>query len=579
MNRLLTTCFLTLAFLFATTETALAQERIPLFESVVRVNADAELVVVERIEYDFGENERRGIYRDLPLRFTLAGERRTVRITDVSVRSPSEDALPFTLTEEGSRLRIRIGDPEVYVTGRQVYVLSYTVRGAIIFLSEFDEVYWNVVGTEWAVPIDVVRAQIILGFPGAEILQASCYAGKRGETSSCGADSIHDDRLRYEALHENLSRGSGMTMAVGFPKGLLAEPASIYTPLEQVLRVIGIPFALLLALWSWYRWYTRGRDPARRQVLVRHFSPPEGLSPAEAGVVVDGIAHTKDIVAQLIELARAGFFTIHQFETKGLFSTTTDYLLEQHHKPDNLLYAYDRDLLSALFVSAHMSTESINGRAIEGVKLSALAHKLSPTFSSVSADLYATVAERGFYERDPKQVRTRWGIAAGVLLFGTGALIAFYPPLQTLTNVLASIVGAGVVALTGRYMPVRTKEGVAIKEHLLGLREYLSVAEKDRLAFHNSPERTPEEFDALLPYAIVLGVEKQWAAQFEGVFTEPPAWFAPAQGHAFTVSMFVADVQGFSASMRAAGASASSGASGGGGSVGGGAGGGGGGSW
>ena len=97
-----------------------------------------------------------------------------------------------------------------------------------------------------------------------------------------------------------------------------------------------------------------------------------------------------------------------------------------------------------------------------------------------------------------------------------------------------------------------------MKKHLLGLREYLAVAEKDRLEFHNSPERTPEEFDSLLPYAMIFGVEKAWAAQFENLFKEPPSWYAPAAGHSFSPSFLVADMQGFASSVHAASTSASS---------------------
>jgi hypothetical protein len=50
-----------------------------------------------------------------------------------------------------------------------------------------------------------------------------------------------------------------------------------------------------------------------------------------------------------------------------------------------------------------------------------------------------------------------------------------------------------------------------------GFRLYLSVVEKDRLNFSDAPAKTPERFNKLLPYAIALGVEEQWAKQFEGI--------------------------------------------------------------
>lgn len=62
-----------------------------------------------------------------------------------------------------------------------------------------------------------------------------------------------------------------------------------------------------------------------------------------------------------------------------------------------------------------------------------------------------------------------------------------------------------------------------MKEYLLGLKMYLQIAEKDRLDFHNAPEKNPEIFEKLLPYAMVLGVEKALAKEFKGIYIEQPS--------------------------------------------------------
>jgi uncharacterized membrane protein len=122
------------------------------------------------------------------------------------------------------------------------------------------------------------------------------------------------------------------------------------------------------------------------------------------------------------------------------------------------------------------------------------------------------------------------------------------------------------------------------------MRLYLTVAEKDRLAFHHPPERTPEHFEKLLPYAVALGVEDQWAQQFEEVFARitaetkqdyRPGWY---RGDRFTTGSIGSFGRSFGGSLAAASVSPSSsggrtGGSFGGGSSGGGGGGGGGGGW
>jgi hypothetical protein len=125
-----------------------------------------------------------------------------------------------------------------------------------------------------------------------------------------------------------------------------------------------------------------------------------------------------------------------------------------------------------------------------------------------------------------------------------------------------------------------TQEGVLMKERLLGLRDYLQIAEKNRLEFHNAPEKSPALFEQLLPAALILGVSGIWAKEFADIYTQPPQWYSGSGGAGFSAGAFVSDMNGFSsAASSSLAASPSSSGSGGGGFSGGGRGGGGGGSW
>lgn len=110
-----------------------------------------------------------------------------------------------------------------------------------------------------------------------------------------------------------------------------------------------------------------------------------------------------------------------------------------------------------------------------------------------------------------------------------------------------------------------------------GFKLYINVVEKDRLAFTDAPERTPERFSALLPYAIALGVEKKWAKQFEGIDISDTtsSWYSGNNVGAFSAAYFASSLNSGFASTLASNSTISSG----GGSSGGGGGGGGGGSW
>src|SRR5690606_30357670 len=121
---------------------------------------------------------------------------------------------------------------------------------------------------------------------------------------------------------------------------------------------------------------------------------------------------------------------------------------------------------------------------------------------------------------------------------GAWLQIEFVGPAGLLILMLAVILNAVFFKL----LEARTPVGRAIADEIEGMQLYLTVAEKDRLAFHHPPERTPEHFEKLLPYAVALGVEDAWARQFETVFAQltatnqeyRPGWY---RGTRFSSSM------------------------------------------
>jgi uncharacterized membrane protein len=128
-----------------------------------------------------------------------------------------------------------------------------------------------------------------------------------------------------------------------------------------------------------------------------------------------------------------------------------------------------------------------------------------------------------------------------------------------------------------------TETGLRLVEEIKGFKLFLSVTEKERMNFHNPPERTPELFEKYLPYALALGVENKWAEQFADIFRDKdmmdshPLWYSSS----IYSKAFISDFgNSFSSSISASSTvPGSNSGGGGGGSSGGGGGGGGGGGW
>ena len=150
------------------------------------------------------------------------------------------------------------------------------------------------------------------------------------------------------------------------------------------------------------------------------------------------------------------------------------------------------------------------------------------------------------------------------------------------------LIGLPLVISAFFWIAAPTREGRAVLDRIAGFRQYLSIAEGERLDRMTPPKETPELFERYLPYAIALGVENRWADRFQGVLGAAAvhgqqgfAWYSGSSNPWDNPGGFVNSV---GASLAGAVSSAStapgsSSGSGGGGSSGGGGGGGGGGGW
>jgi uncharacterized membrane protein len=147
-------------------------------------------------------------------------------------------------------------------------------------------------------------------------------------------------------------------------------------------------------------------------------------------------------------------------------------------------------------------------------------------------------------------------------------------------SIFALVICIPIYIVFAYLMPRVTREGAIVKERLLGLKDYLQIAEKRRLEFHNAPEKTPTLFERLLPAALLLGVSDIWAKEFADLTLSQPDWYQGGNSASFSATSFASDLGSFNSATTSSLVSAPSGSgSGGGGFSGGGSGGGGGGSW
>jgi uncharacterized membrane protein YgcG len=570
MGRLLQLLAAVLAFAIST---AAAGEAIRLFAAEIHLETEDAFTVVENISYDFGDQHRHGIFREIPIRYgrgRAADYRISLEVE--SVTNGSGAARPYQISTSGRNLRIRIGDPNREVSGPQSYLIRYRVKRGILYFDDHDELYWNVTGTEWPVPIDRAEAMVFLpeGAP-LELMAFNCFTGPMGAIGSDCSERASTGVVSF-ATDRPLRGREGLTIAVWLPKGVLVEP----TALEKLLSRLGdylspwalLPFGILLALL--HLWRSRGRDPGGRDAIPVSYQPPEGMTPAELGTVVDERVDIEDITSSILDLAVRGYLEIEELEaTKFLFFSDRDFALIKKREPDPGLRLHEQLLLRHLFGGG------------DRVTISSLKEKFYKHLPELRSSLYQQLSgARGYFPVSPDRVRKGYAIA-GAILLGLGFML-FMMFSHTLPG--AALFASGVITLLfSRIMPRRTRRGRKVYEEVLGFKEFVERVDADRL--ERMGGRSVGQFEKLLPYAIVLGVADQWADAFAGIYTEPPGWYhSPRYTDGFAPRLFVADLgrslstmgQTMASSPRSSG-SGGSGFSGG--SSGGGFGGGGGGSW
>ncbi len=560
MKKILFAIILAFFFLLATYQnTYAAEEGIERYETQLAIGADGIVSVRELIDYMF-VSPRHGIFRTIPtVKTTDEGKRYVVGITDEAITDEFGEPYQMQKSAQSDTVTFKIGNPDVTVTGPTHYAVSYRATGALTYFSGHDELYWNAIGTEWTVPI--AHARVTVTLPGKidpENLMSRCFVGPVGsKEETCSVESTNNGVVFSSSRPLDVSEG--MTVVVGFPKGLVAvvEPTPIVSFWDTTMGKIVLFFLFLLGL-LWYillpvkiarRWWLRGRDPKPAMGETHAwFSPPvtqahRNLTPAEAGTLVDERAEPKDVYATIVDLARRGYMKILETKPGSLdLSKTKDWTGDSHILP------FERVLLSGIFASSDL------------VHLGKI--HLAATLKKVQGMIYESLVKEGFFPENPDSIRNKYYV------------LAFFGFLTV--NPLLFLAGV----IFGTLMPRKTEFGAQGAAVGRSLKNFL-VSQDEKLAFQ---AKHGMMFEKLLPYAVAFGVEKIWAQKFKDLNLPPPAWYVSSAPGRYSSAHIVKGLQkgarvSFASSVGTKSSSGFSSGFTGGGSSGGGGGGGGGGSW
>jgi hypothetical protein len=514
--------------------------RVSNFEDTITVNGDGSALVNETIILTF-VGEWHGIHRTIPIEYPGPdGTNYELFIDVTSVTDENGATLKYDSSTTGAYRDLKIYIPNAVNATRTVEI-AYRVRNGTRFFDQNDEFYWNVTGNDWPVPIDHASASVRFPASASGSLRAQAFTGVYGSTERDATARVEGATAEFETNNPLPMRG-GITIDVYIPKGILKAPSA----LTKLFWFIGgnpavflplVTFVAMFALW----WFV-GRDPDPGMSVAPMYDPPPGVTPAEAGTLLDDRIHPRDITSTIVDLAVRGFLKIEETDEKGLLFHNKDYIFHLLQKrPDwRGLAPHERVMMENIFVGDVPET-----------RLSSLKNRFYTAVPVIREDIMSALKLKGIYTLDPESANAySFGAAVCILIpfavFQYMRWADFFSSVPVLVGSL--LISAIIWWLFARVMTAKTLKGARTHIAVLGFQEFMNRVDAERLK--TMPSNTFEKF---LPYAMALGVEHHWAQAFNGIVKDPPTWYAGAgygYGMMFNPILFSSSLHGMATDMH-----------------------------
>ncbi len=491
--------------------------------------------------------------------------------TLISVSDSEGNDKPYSVDDDGQFTEVGLGT-DAYVHGPVTYTLTYTQRNVAGLFEDTDddEFYWDTNGTGFDQPFGLVTARVHVdpSITAALTGDTACYQGAERSTSTCSIDGADDASATpsgqvFTASARDLKANETLTVAIGFAAGtFVQDPATdaddddtsggLASPLwinliGGLLLLLGVgsgAFAVLRRL------VFGQRDARGRGIIIPQYSVPEGINLMDAAALVR--KQSTGVSAQIVSFAVRGNLRILDYPVTA---SGAEFTLQYVHAND--VDSGEQKLLEILF-----GADLTPGAVREMVRDSELASRVTELNTTIGDGLVA----RGLH----RKASSIGGVVVGLVILGLFLLELAFTVIAGISGYF-SVLGFIGVFITFASMfvafgvawrrPTLTDAGAEQRDYLLGMRDYLKLAEADRLRVLQSPQGA-ERVDAgngaelvklyekLLPFAVLWGVEDEWNKELAIHYAQnsaSPDWFVSS--HAFDAAVFSGALSGLSSAI------------------------------
>lgn len=500
---------LTLIF---TTLTTVAQsytgERIISLHSDITIHKNASLTVTETIKVVAQHHLiKRGITRSFPTTYTNRYRKKTVVSFDVEKVLMDGQPHPYNIRRAYNGKIVDFGNDSFIKPGIHTYQITYRTNRQLTFKDNYTELYFNVVGNDVVFP--TLKASAVIHLPkeiNVKDIELEGYTGYYGATNKNYKSWISDHNTCHFETTKILQPKESFTISVAFPNSSAILPPSKYQELIWLIQdnldlfITLLCIILLLILYS-MAWLKKRRNSP---TIMPLFNPPNDMLPSDCAYLYYKSTNNANLTAAILDMAVQGYLTIKHNPGGWLKSET--YTLTKKEVHENTTPTYDQ-ISNEFFAKNNELTLKKKNKFIILEAIQTLANK-SETYSKYITNNYSTLL-------------TCFAITTASI-----ATVAF---LQQ-SDVIVALVPISVLINIAGFFILRdyTKSGKKLYAEIAGFKMYLSFTEKDRIERLNPPTMTTNLFEKYLPYAVALGVDKQWSRAFDKMFAQ-----LAAQGHAY----------------------------------------------
>ncbi len=586
------------------------------YDITIKVNENNILDITEEISAFFN-TAKHGIFRKIPLKNTVTRLDGTTETNDATIRDITVNE-QYTVYLEGKYKVIKIGDPNMMITGDENYHISYKYNLGKDKSNKYDELYFNLIGSEWDTTISNITFKIIMP-KTFDLSRLGFSSGAPGSTDSSNITYTVNDNIITGSYQAALHSGHGLTVRLELPEGYFHDFV-FDMEIEPKVLILFIACLVSLALAS-IMWRNANKNT---KIEIVEFYPPENMNSMDLAFIYKGKVKNNDVISLLIHLANKGYLSIFEVATTGWFMKRKDFKITKL-KPYTGVNVDERTFFNGLFYNRDEITKinlqnnfyrTINEiksgvNSLENQKImfesKSLKNELIIWISiilivflmfidlSSGFDIATIIFESIFYvlpivsllyvfdsdgQHKDKLVfllfLAIWGAYMGLLSLIISVFVGNYWGVY-----LFSIAVIIILFILKKNVKKRTSYGENLYIRIKGFNRFLKTVEKDKLEALVMQE--PNYFYDILPYTYVLGISDKWIKKFETISLQAPTWYNNSSN--FNLNTFGSFMNSTMSSAKTAMSSSpgssgsSSGGSSGGGSSGGGSGGGGGGSW